>query len=84
MAAYFFVMITMLKEPAPRQHALEMVILEDLVPADHLLCKIDKYIEFEFIRDKVRHLYFDNNGRRYCYSKCCLSANCLACAVSVS
>lgn len=53
----------MLKEPTPRQHALEMVILEDLVPKDHLLRKIDKYIDFAFIRDKVRHLYCDNNGR---------------------
>lgn len=53
----------MLKEPTPRQHTLEMVILEDLVPKDHLLRKIDKYISFEFIRDKVRHLYCDNNGR---------------------
>lgn len=40
-----------------------MVILEDLVPAEHLLRKIDKYIDFEFIRDAVRHLYCDNNGR---------------------
>ena len=53
----------MLKNPSPRQHTLEMVILEDLVPADHLLRKIDKYIDFEFIRNKVRHLYCDNNGR---------------------
>lgn len=56
-------MTAMLKEPAPRQHTLEMVILEDLVPADHLLRKIDKYINFEFIRDQVRHLYCNNNGR---------------------
>ncbi len=63
MAAHFLVMTAMLKEPAPRQHTLEMVILEDLVPADHLLRKIDKYINFEFIRDQVRHLYCDNNGR---------------------
>jgi transposase len=53
----------MLREPTPRQHTLEMVILEDLVPTDHLLRKIDKYIDFEFIRDAVRHLYCDNNGR---------------------
>jgi transposase len=53
----------MLREPTPRQHTLEMVILEDLVPADHLLRKIDQYIDFEFIRDAVRHLYCDNNGR---------------------
>lgn len=63
MACYFSVKTAMLKEPTPRQHTLEMVILEDLVPADHLLRKIDKYIDFEFIRDKVRHLYCDNNGR---------------------
>lgn len=63
MAAHFFVMTAMLKAPSPRQHVLEMVILEDLVPADHLLRKIDKYIDFEFIRDKVRHLYCSSNGR---------------------
>lgn len=63
MATHCFVMTAMLKDPTPRQHTLEMVILEDLVPADHLLRKIDKYINFHFIRDKVRHLYCDNNGR---------------------
>jgi hypothetical protein len=47
----------MLKHPAPRQRTQEIVILEDLAPADHLLPKIDTYIDFEFIRDKVRHLY---------------------------
>jgi transposase len=57
------VSFAMLKGPTPRQHTLEMVILEDLVPADHLLRKIDNYISFDFIRDKVRHLYCDNNGR---------------------
>lgn len=63
MAVHFLAMTAMLKEPAPRQHTLEIVILEDLVPADHLRRKIDKYISFEFIRDKVRHLHCDNNGR---------------------
>lgn len=53
----------MLKIPSPRQHTLEMVILDDLVPVDHLLRKVDNSIDFEFIRDKVRHLYCDNNGR---------------------
>ena len=46
-----FVTIAMLKNPTPRQYTLEMVILEDLVPTDHLLRKIDQYIDFEFIRD---------------------------------
>lgn len=40
-----------------------MVTLEELVPKDHLLRKIDHYIDFSFIHDKVRHLYCENNGR---------------------
>jgi hypothetical protein len=51
----------LLKELAPRQHTLEMVI-EDLVPTDHLLRKIDKHINFEFIRNKVRHFHCDNKA----------------------
>ena len=53
----------MLKEPGAHQHALEMVTLESLVPEDHLLRHIDAFIDFEFIRDKVRHLYCIDNGR---------------------
>lgn len=53
----------MLKEPGAHQHALEMVTLESLVPSDHLLRQIDAFIDFEFIRDKVRHLYCIDNGR---------------------
>lgn len=40
-----------------------MVTLESLVPSDHLLRRIDAFIDFEFIRDKVRHLYCVDNGR---------------------
>ena len=32
-----------------KQNKLEMVILEDLVPQDHILRKIDKAIDFSFI-----------------------------------
>ena len=53
----------MLKEPGAHQHALEMVTLESLVPSDHLLRQIDAFIDFEFIRDKVRPLYCIDNGR---------------------
>ena len=53
----------MLKEPGAHQHALEMVTLESLVPEDHLLRQIDAFIEFDFIRDKVRPLYCIDNGR---------------------
>ena len=53
----------MLKPPAPHQHRLEMVTLEELVPADHLLRLIDLHIPFDFIRDATRHLYCTDNGR---------------------
>lgn len=53
----------MLREPGAHQHALEMVTLESLVPKDHLLRQIDAFIDFEFIRDKVRPLYCMDNGR---------------------
>ena len=53
----------MLKTPAPKQYALEMVTLEELVPKDHLLRTIERYIEFDFIRAATAPLYCDNNGR---------------------
>jgi len=53
----------MIREPHPHQHQLEMVTLEELVPKDHLLRKIDRFIDFSFIYDEVRHLYCENNGR---------------------
>ena len=53
----------MLKDPAPKQHALEMVTLEELVPQDHLLRAIDQHIDFEFIREATASLYCENNGR---------------------
>lgn len=31
--------------------------LDDYVPKDHILRIIDQYIEFDFIRDRVKHLY---------------------------
>lgn len=53
----------MLREKATKQHQIEMVILEDLVPQDHLLRMISKTIDFSFIREKTKHLYCNNNGR---------------------
>ncbi len=45
------------------QNEAEFVILEDLVPQDHLLRKVDKYIDFKFIIDKVKPYYSEDNGR---------------------
>jgi transposase len=53
----------MLKRPAPEQTALEMVTLDQLVPADHLLRKIDRVIDFSFIHDLTAPLYCPDNGR---------------------
>lgn len=41
----------------------EMVNIEDLVPQNHLLRKIDKYIDFSFIYEKVRPYYSMECGR---------------------
>jgi len=53
----------MLKRPAPEQTALEIVTLDQLVPADHLLRKIDGVIDFSFIHDLTAPLYCADNGR---------------------
>jgi transposase len=46
-----------------KQKHYELISIEDLVPQDHMLRKIDKYIDFSFIDDKVRPLYSSDNGR---------------------
>jgi len=53
----------MLKRPAPEQTALEIVTLEELVPKDHLLRKIERVIDFSFIHDLTAPLYSPDNGR---------------------
>lgn len=53
----------MLKRPAPEQSALEIVTLEELVPKDHLLRKIERVIDFSFIHALTAPLYSSDNGR---------------------
>jgi transposase len=53
----------MLREKDNRQISMEFVGIEELVPKDHLLRKIDKVIDFGFIREKVKDLYCADNGR---------------------
>lgn len=53
----------MLKERLSIQSELELICIEELVPADHLLRKIDKTIDFSFIYKKVEPLYCAHNGR---------------------
>jgi transposase len=53
----------MLKNPEAQQQELELVSIETLVPKNHLLRKIAAAVDFSFIRDRVKHLYCENNGR---------------------
>lgn len=52
----------MIREHNP-QHTLEFVSIDSLVPKDHLLRKIERRIDFSFIREKVKDLYCPDNGR---------------------
>lgn len=45
------------------QATYELVCIEDLVPKNHLLRKISKYIDFSFIREKAGPYYCADNGR---------------------
>jgi transposase len=45
------------------QMQYEFVCLDQLVPEDHLLRVIQQYIDFSFIREKVRQYYCEDNGR---------------------
>jgi len=53
----------MFKPKRESQNEAEFVFIEDLVPEDHLLRKVDKYIDFSFIGEKVRPFYSESNGR---------------------
>lgn len=53
----------MLKDNYDSQDKMEWVAIGQLVPDDHLLRKIERAIDFSFIRDRVRHLYCADNGR---------------------
>ena len=45
------------------QSEFEFVSIEELVPEDHLLRKINRHIDFSFIHEKVRPYYCEDNGR---------------------
>ncbi len=53
----------MLKRKTSHQSELEFISIEELVPSDNLLRKIDRAIDFTFIYEKVEHLYCADNGR---------------------
>ena len=53
----------MLTERDGIQIKIHSITLEDLVPADHFLRKLENTVDFSFIYDEVRDLYSSNNGR---------------------
>ena len=61
----------MLNKFHEKQQGMELIILEQLVPQDHLLRKIDRSIDFSFIRRLCAPLYSANLGRRRLSRRCC-------------
>ncbi|MBM7841391.1 transposase, partial [Alkalihalobacillus xiaoxiensis] len=53
----------MLRRQTDKQIELEMVSIDQLMPEDHLLRKIDEHVDFNFIYDKVETYYSTTNGR---------------------
>lgn len=53
----------MIRQPSAEQTQFEMVTLDSLVPADHLLRKIEAAVDFSFIHPLVAPLYCADNGR---------------------
>lgn len=53
----------MLKTKESSQNKYEFISLDELVPEDHLLRLIDKYIDFSFIIEKTHPYYSGDNGR---------------------
>lgn len=53
----------MLTETNSHQTEVELVMIDNLVPEDHLLRKIKKHIDFSFINDMCREYYCEDNGR---------------------
>ena len=53
----------MFTERSVKQVRLEIVVLEELIPQDHLLRKIDASIDFSFINRICKPYYCENSGR---------------------
>lgn len=56
-------MTMIFKKDETSRETIQMVDVESLVPKDHLVRKIDRVIDFEFVRDLVKDLYSEDKGR---------------------
>ena len=53
----------MLEKNVQNRNQVEIICIEDLVPQDHLLRKIERAVDFKKIYDFVEDLYCEDNGR---------------------
>ena len=53
----------MIPEGTKKQSELEIIMIEELVPEDHLLRKIDQFIDFSFINKICAPYYSKDTGR---------------------
>lgn len=53
----------MLEKKAKNREQVEFICLENLVPQDHLLRKIDNAVNFDKLYEFVEELYCNDNGR---------------------
>lgn len=51
------------KEKRETRGQIQMLSIEDMVPAEHILRDIERAISFDFIYDEVKELYCLDNGR---------------------
>lgn len=54
-------MDAMLRKQTQVQAEYEMVLLEDLVPQDHLLLKVQAILDSDFIRERTKESYSDKD-----------------------
>jgi len=53
----------MIKNEYTKQTEMEFISIEQLVPQDHILRRIDESFDFSFVRKRMEPLYCKNNGR---------------------
>ena len=64
----------MLEKNVQNRNQVEIICIEDLVPQDHLLRKIERAVDFKKIYDFVEDLYCEDNGRLHTALKLSASA----------
>lgn len=53
----------MIRKNDAKQGKLEFISIEEMVPKDHLLRKIDRHMDFGFVKERLYPLYSPDNGR---------------------